>query len=571
MSAGDNRVIVTASVKDQISGPLDKFKDKFEVLGKTAAGQGVIIGATSKLTGAAMGLMDRALAGTIGFIGDSISAASDLNETINKSKVIFGTSARTVSDFGDTASKALGQSKQEAVGAAATFGNLFNTIGVGKSQAAEMSISLVKLASDLASFNNIDPTEALDKLQSGLVGEAKPLRELGILLNEAQVSAKALALGFKPVNGQFTEGQKVQARYQLILEQSTAAQGDFARTAGELANAQRIANAELANTEALIGEKLLPAQLAATKGFLGLLEVANQFIFRDLGAELQQRVNPALEDFGGKTEWLADKIVELRGQTGDLTDEQMALAEQVKKLGSAFDIARRSVEKLNGVFDTFTGAEFDATIAAGELAQKQKELADLLKEGPASKAAADMAIYEGKVADAKKGVFDLQYQMKQSEGPEALRDWLLKVRDGLAETDTKGRAALGTMLLLNDAMVRLASMANASKDDIFIPPAVRAAVRAIPAARAHGGPVSGGSPYIVGERGPELFVPRASGSIVPNGGSVGGSSGVTVNLTYAPTLSTASDSEIRKLVQTIGYALDSRGYYRQGSRTIIPS
>lgn len=43
--------------------------------------------------------------------------------------------------------------------------------------------------------------------------------------------------------------------------------------------------------------------------------------------------------------------------------------------------------------------------------------------------------------------------------------------------------------------------------------------------RAKGGPVASGSPYIVGEQGPELFVPRASGAIVPNdalGGSGGG-------------------------------------------------
>ena len=46
-------------------------------------------------------------------------------------------------------------------------------------------------------------------------------------------------------------------------------------------------------------------------------------------------------------------------------------------------------------------------------------------------------------------------------------------------------------------------------------------------ARVSGGPVAGGSPYLVGERGPELFVPQASGSIVPNGG--GGSP--TINLT----------------------------------------
>ena len=48
--------------------------------------------------------------------------------------------------------------------------------------------------------------------------------------------------------------------------------------------------------------------------------------------------------------------------------------------------------------------------------------------------------------------------------------------------------------------------------------------------RAKGGPVSSGSPYIVGEQGPELFVPRYSGSIVPNDAMGGG--GQTVNMTF---------------------------------------
>jgi phage-related minor tail protein len=40
--------------------------------------------------------------------------------------------------------------------------------------------------------------------------------------------------------------------------------------------------------------------------------------------------------------------------------------------------------------------------------------------------------------------------------------------------------------------------------------------------RAAGGPVSAGMGYLVGEKGPELFLPRQSGSIVPNG-AMGGS------------------------------------------------
>jgi hypothetical protein len=46
--------------------------------------------------------------------------------------------------------------------------------------------------------------------------------------------------------------------------------------------------------------------------------------------------------------------------------------------------------------------------------------------------------------------------------------------------------------------------------------------------RANGGPVNAGTSYVVGERGPELFVPNTSGKIIPNGGSGRGS---TINLT----------------------------------------
>jgi hypothetical protein len=47
--------------------------------------------------------------------------------------------------------------------------------------------------------------------------------------------------------------------------------------------------------------------------------------------------------------------------------------------------------------------------------------------------------------------------------------------------------------------------------------------------RAAGGSVSAGTPYVVGERGAELFVPNSSGTIVPNGGMGGSTINVTVN------------------------------------------
>jgi phage-related minor tail protein len=47
-------------------------------------------------------------------------------------------------------------------------------------------------------------------------------------------------------------------------------------------------------------------------------------------------------------------------------------------------------------------------------------------------------------------------------------------------------------------------------------------------ARANGGPVESGGAYMVGERGPELFVPRSAGAIVPNHSmAMGGSTNIT--------------------------------------------
>lgn len=57
--------------------------------------------------------------------------------------------------------------------------------------------------------------------------------------------------------------------------------------------------------------------------------------------------------------------------------------------------------------------------------------------------------------------------------------------------------------------------------------------------RATGGPVTGGQAYMVGERGPELFVPTASGRIAPGGGAVGGGINITVNVATPPDASAA--------------------------------
>lgn len=197
----------------------------------------------------------------------AVNAASDLEETKNKVSVVFGTMSADVLKWSETSATALGQSRQQALDAAGTYGNLFLALGLGQEPAADMSMSLVQLASDLASFNNANPADVLEALQSGLIGQSEPMRKFGVNLTEAAVQAKAMQMGLADADGELTEAAKVQARYALILEQTTTAQGDFARTADGLANSTRIAKAQLSDAAAQLGLQLLPYVLQAVQWF----------------------------------------------------------------------------------------------------------------------------------------------------------------------------------------------------------------------------------------------------------------------------------------------------------------
>lgn len=220
----------------------------------------------AKVQMAAMGVAGAAAGAYVAaqFARKIITAASDLNETINKSSVVFGRNAAAMQQWSQGAAKSFGMSQNAALGAAATYGNLFVSLGLGQDESVKMSKRLVELAGDLASFNNTDPTTALDALRSGLVGEVEPLRKFGISLQDATLKQKALDMGLiANTKGVLPPAIKAQAAYALILEQSTTAQGDFKRTSGGLANQQRILNAQWEDAQASLGQALLPTMTEA--------------------------------------------------------------------------------------------------------------------------------------------------------------------------------------------------------------------------------------------------------------------------------------------------------------------
>jgi hypothetical protein len=233
----------------------------------------------SSFTGKLQGFSDKittafkvATAAAVVFAGklaiDSIKAASDLGETISKVGVLFGDSAKEIEKFADGAAQSLGQTKQQALDAAANFAIFGKSAGLSGVALTEFSTGFVSLAADLASFNNVSQDEAINAIGSALRGEAEPLRRFGVLLDDATLKNAALELGLiSTTKNALTPQQKVLAAQKVIYEQTTAAQGDFARTSGGLANQTKILSAELENTKLVIGEALLPIVLELATAF----------------------------------------------------------------------------------------------------------------------------------------------------------------------------------------------------------------------------------------------------------------------------------------------------------------
>lgn len=190
--------------------------------------------------------------------GFAIKAASDLNETINKVTVAFGESSKEVLDFGKTTLKAIGVAKATALDAAALFGDMATSMGLGTKEAASMSIALVKLAGDLASYKNISFEQAQIALAGIFTGETESLKRLGVVMTETNLEQFALTQGITKNIREMTQAEKVNLRFAFVMDKTKNAHGDFAETSASTANQMRMTSERVKELSAAFGEKLLP-------------------------------------------------------------------------------------------------------------------------------------------------------------------------------------------------------------------------------------------------------------------------------------------------------------------------
>ena len=239
-----------------------KTKDLDKAFKRVSKGSSLMSDRMARAASIGMGAfagIGAAVAGTVMTLKPMIAAAADVGESLSKNRVLFGDAAAAAERFAEGSAEAFGISRREALEAVGVFGSLAHAMGMPQAEGVDLSVTMTKLAADMASFNNASVEETLTALQAGLRGEAEPLRRFGVLLDAATLKAKALEEGLiENEKKALTPQVKALAAYRLILEQTSIQQGDFTRTSDGLTNQQKMLAATFDDIKVAIGEGLLP-------------------------------------------------------------------------------------------------------------------------------------------------------------------------------------------------------------------------------------------------------------------------------------------------------------------------
>lgn len=224
---------------NNLSKKADEVSKKF-----TNVGKNLTLGVTTPLAG---------------FSTYAVKMASDLSEVQNVVDTTFKESSNTINEFAKNAAEKFGLSELSAKQFTGTMGAMLKSMGLGNQEVTDMSMALAGLAGDMASFYNLDPTEAFEKLRSGISGETEPLKQLGINMSVVNLEAFALSKGITKSYDSMTQAEQATLRYQYIMSTTADAQGDYAKTADSTANKTRTTMLQFQSLAAEIGQMLIPA------------------------------------------------------------------------------------------------------------------------------------------------------------------------------------------------------------------------------------------------------------------------------------------------------------------------
>lgn len=250
-------------------------------------------------------------------LGEAIDISSSLTEVENVVRTTFGNYEKLIQDFSKTSIQDFGMSELMAKQVASRFQAMGVAMGFSQKNMANMSLELTKLTADMASFYDMSQTDVARNLQAIFTGETEPLRKYGLDLTQATLKEWALKQGLDDDITSMTQAQKAMLRYQYVMQNTAAAQGDFARTADTWHNQITVLTQSFQQLASIIGGALINA----FKPFVRTLNQVMQYVIA-----FAETVTNALGSIfgwqyevsaGGVAEDWADGMEDFSDATGD--------------------------------------------------------------------------------------------------------------------------------------------------------------------------------------------------------------------------------------------------------------
>lgn len=291
-----------------------------------------------------------------GKIGSAVDLASQLTEVQNVVDTTFGDMASKVDDFTKTSIQDFGMSELTVKQISSRFQALGTSIGISSEQVAngtavankalmsqnntlykttdsmaDMSLNLTRLAGDMASFYDVDQADVAKSLQSIFSGTIAPLRRYGLDLTQATLSEWAMKNGLDANIKSMTQAEKVLLRYNYVMANTQAAQGDFAKTANTWANSVRVLKQEFQAWGSIIGSVIInalkPFVQALSKVMLKVISFTRT-VADALGAIFGWTIE--ISGRGATADGMED-IADGVGNIGDNADSSNKKAQKLKK------------------------------------------------------------------------------------------------------------------------------------------------------------------------------------------------------------------------------------------------
>lgn len=290
----------------------------------------------------------------VGKIGGAVDLASQLTEVQNVVDTTFGDMASKVDDFTKTSIQDFGMSELTVKQISSRFQALGTSIGISSEQVAngtavankalmsqnntlykttdsmaDMSLNLTRLAGDMASFYDVDQADVAKSLQSIFSGTIAPLRRYGLDLTQATLSEWAMKNGLDANIKSMTQAEKVLLRYNYVMANTQAAQGDFAKTANTWANSVRVLKQEFQAWGSIIGSVIINALKPFVQALSKVMLKVISFT-RTVADALGAIFGWTIEISGGGA--TVDGMEDIAGGVGDIGDNADSSNKKAQKL-----------------------------------------------------------------------------------------------------------------------------------------------------------------------------------------------------------------------------------------------